>query len=39
MALRNRVEPMFLEDFYGYRPNEIALGTIETTRNRCFEMK
>lgn len=43
MVIRNRlepcVEPIFLSDSYGYRPNKSALDAIETARNRCFRMK
>ncbi|MDD2981180.1 MAG: reverse transcriptase domain-containing protein [Hespellia sp.] len=43
MVIRNRleplVEPLFLSDSYGYRPNKSALDAIETARNRCFKMK
>ncbi len=30
------VEPHFLEDSYGYRPNKSALDAIEITRKRCW---
>lgn len=43
MVLRNRLEPLlepvFLDDSYGYRPGKSALDAIATTRNRCFKMK
>ena len=43
MVLRNRleplVEPIFLDDSYGYRPNKSALDAIEVARSRCFKMK
>lgn len=43
MVLRNRleplVEPIFLDDSYGYRPNKSALDAIEMARSRCFKMK
>ena len=31
------VEPYFLEDSYGYRPNKSALDAIEETRKRCWK--
>lgn len=31
------VEPFFLPDSYGYRPNKSALDAIEITRKRCWE--
>jgi group II intron reverse transcriptase/maturase len=31
-----KVEPMFLEDSYGYRPNKSAIQALETTRRRCW---
>ncbi len=31
------VEPYFLEDSYGYRPNKSALDAIGVTRKRCWE--
>lgn len=43
MVIRNRlepsVEPIFLSDSYGYRPNKSALDAIAAARNRCFSMK
>lgn len=43
MVLRNRLEPLlepiFLDDSYGYRPNKSALDAIATARSRCFKMK
>jgi len=43
MVIRNRIEPMlepvFLEDSYGYRPDKSALDAVATTRARCFKMK
>ena len=32
-----KVEPHFLKDSYGYRPNKSALEAIEVTRQRCWE--
>ena len=32
-----KVEPYFLEDSYGYRPNKSALEAIATTRKRCWK--
>lgn len=41
MVVRNRIEPrlekIFLEDSYGYRPNKSALDAIGITRTRCFK--
>ena len=41
MVVRNRlepkVEPIFLEDSYGYRPNKSALDAIRVTRERCWK--
>jgi RNA-directed DNA polymerase len=31
------VEPHFLEDSYGYRPNKSALDTVGVTRKRCWQ--
>jgi RNA-directed DNA polymerase len=31
------VEPCFLEDSYGYRPNKSALDAVGVTRKRCWE--
>lgn len=30
------VEPIFYEDFYGYRPNKSAIQALEATRTRCW---
>lgn len=42
MVVRNRlepkVEPIFCEDSYGYRPNKSALDAVGKTRERCFKM-
>lgn len=32
-----KVEPYFLEDSYGYRPNKSALDAISVTRKRCWQ--
>jgi RNA-directed DNA polymerase len=32
-----RVEPVFHEDSYGYRPNKSALHAIDTCRQRCWK--
>lgn len=41
MVVRNRIEPrlekIFLENSYGYRPNKSALDAIGITRTRCFK--
>lgn len=31
------VEPLFLTDSYGYRPNKSALDAVEITRKRCWQ--
>ena len=31
-----KVEPMFYEDSYGYRPNKSAIQALEVTRTRCW---
>ncbi len=31
------VEPLFLADSYGYRPNKSALDAVEITRKRCWQ--
>jgi RNA-directed DNA polymerase len=42
MVVRNRLEPkiekIFLEDSYGYRPNKSALDAIGKTRERCYSI-
>ena len=37
LELEPKVEPHFLRDSYGYRPNKSALEAIEVTRQRCWE--
>ena len=37
LELEPKVEPYFLEDSYGYRPNKSALDAIEITRKRCWK--
>lgn len=37
LAFEPCVEPYFLEDSYGYRPNKSALDAIGVTRKRCWE--
>ena len=41
MVIRNRfepkVEPIFMSDSYGYRPNKSALDAIKVTRERCWK--
>ncbi|MEN6568211.1 MAG: hypothetical protein ABFC57_18155 [Veillonellales bacterium] len=37
MAFEPKVEPVFLEDYYGYRPNRSAIDAIRVTRERCWE--
>lgn len=36
LAFEPQVEPHFLADSYGYRPNKSALGAIGVTRKRCW---
>jgi RNA-directed DNA polymerase len=36
LVLEPQVEPIFLADSYGYRPNKSALEAIEETRQRCW---
>lgn len=42
MVVRNEfellVEPIFLADSYGYRPNKSALDAVGVTRERCWKM-
>ncbi len=33
------MKSIFLDDFYGCRPNKSALNAIEMSRSRCFKMK
>lgn len=37
LSLEPKVEPHFLEDSYGYRPNKSALDAIGVTRKRCWK--
>ncbi len=37
MYFEPKVEPCFLEDSYGYRPNKSAIEAIEITRRRCWQ--
>jgi RNA-directed DNA polymerase len=37
IVLEPAVEPIFLPDSYGYRPEKSALDAIETTRKRCWD--
>ncbi len=41
MIVRNRleekVEPIFLDNSYGYRPNRSAIGAIQKARENCFK--
>lgn len=37
MYLEPKVEPIFYEDSYGYRPNKSAIDAIEITRKRCWK--
>ena len=36
LSFEPQVEPYFLEDSYGYRPNKSALDAIDITRKRCW---
>jgi len=38
MSFESKVEPIFLEDSYGYRPNKSALDAVGITRERCYKM-
>lgn len=38
MYLEPKVEPMFHEDSYGYRPNKSAIDAIGQARKRCWNM-
>jgi len=37
LEIEPKVEPYFLMDSYGYRPNKSALQAIEVTRQRCWQ--
>lgn len=37
LELEPKIEPHFLKDSYGYRPNKSALEAIEVTRQRCWK--
>lgn len=37
LVFEPRVEPMFLPDSYGYRPNKSALDAVGVTRKRCWQ--
>ena len=37
LSLEPEVEPYFLDDSYGYRPNKSALDAIGVTRKRCWQ--
>ena len=38
MEFEPKVEPIFCEDSYGYRPNKSAIDAIGVTRERCWKM-
>jgi len=38
MSFEAKVEPVFSENSYGYRPNKSALDAVGKTRERCFRM-
>ncbi len=37
LSFEPKVEPHFLEDSYGYRPNKSALDAVGVTRKRCWQ--
>jgi RNA-directed DNA polymerase len=37
ISFEPKIEPIFLPDSYGYRPNKTALDAIEVTRRRCWQ--
>lgn len=37
LYLEPKVEPIFYDDSYGYRPNKSAIDAIEVTRKRCWK--
>jgi RNA-directed DNA polymerase len=37
LQLEPMLEPHFLSDSYGYRPNKLALDAVGITRRRCWE--
>lgn len=37
LSFEPKVEPQFLEDSYGYRPNKSALDAVGVTRKRCWQ--
>jgi RNA-directed DNA polymerase len=38
MSFEEKVEPIFSENSYGYRPNRSAIDAVGVTRERCFRM-
>jgi RNA-directed DNA polymerase len=38
MSFEPKVEPVFLNNSYGYRPNRSAIDAVGVTRERCFKM-
>jgi RNA-directed DNA polymerase len=38
MSFEPKVEPIFSENSYGYRPNKSAIDAVGKTRERCFRM-
>lgn len=38
MSFEEKVEPVFLDNSYGYRPNRSAIDAVGVTRERCFRM-
>lgn len=38
MSFEAKVEPIFLNNSYGYRPNRSAIDAVGVTRERCFKM-
>ncbi len=37
LSFEPKIEPYFLEDSYGYRPNKSALDAVGVTRKRCWQ--
>ncbi|MCP3679440.1 MAG: RNA-directed DNA polymerase [Gammaproteobacteria bacterium] len=37
LTIEPKIEPHFLEDSYGYRPNKSALSAVGITRQRCWQ--
>jgi RNA-directed DNA polymerase len=37
LELEPKLEPIFMEDSYGYRPNKSAIDAVRVVRNRCWK--